>query len=301
MRPYFDIRSSYDNLTINLMCLPIEKETKSPRQAKFHLSLGSTAKTKSLTIYEITRLYSNCSLIFTFVYAHTHHFPRSHKAHTQAHTTYMILKGTRVTIVRIQERSWKKREVERRKLVVHRTWYGLKKVHMLTHGASIQVRSSSGMRLTRRLSLDWPLKASATTVRRGSHLFSRASLLAIVKDENDVASPGCGSLFLSLSLPVAPSRSRTLYPYHHREMVHTERSTLKIFYVRACENVHRTAEFIFRIGDDSTPIGPMLIFTLRPGPLLGQRDAAKWRTDMDENWYSIHFVIKVHLWGSYDF
>lgn len=71
---------------------------------------------------------------------------------------------------------------------------------MLTHGASIQVRSSSGMRLTRRLSLDWPLKASATTVRRGSHLFSRASLLAIVKDENDVASPGCGSLFLSLSL-----------------------------------------------------------------------------------------------------
>lgn len=143
-------------------------------------------------------------------------------------------------------------------------------MHMLTHGASIQVRSSSGMRLTRRLSLDWPLKASATTVRRGSHLFSRASLLAIVKDENDVASPGCGSLFLSLSLPVAPSRSRTLYPYHHR-CVHTERSTLRIFYVRACENVHRTVEFIFRIGDDSTPIGSMLIFILRPGPLLGQR------------------------------
>lgn len=293
MRAYFDIRSSYDNLTINLMCLPIKKETKGSRQAKFHLSLGSTAKTKSLTIYEITRLYSNSSLVPLHFCVSIHITFLVHTKRTHTHTIYTILEGTRVTIVRIQERSWKKREVERRKLVVHRTWYGLKKVHMLTHGASIQVRSSSGMRLTRRLSLDWPLKASATTVRRGSHLFSRASLLAIIKDENDVASPGCGLSFF-LSLPVAPSRSRTLYPYHHR-CVHTERSTLRIFYVRACENVHRTAEFIFRIGDDSTPIGPMLIFTLRPGPLLGQRDVKKWRTDMEENWYSIHFIIKIHL------
>lgn len=198
MRAYFDIPSSCENLTTNLMRLPIKKETKDPRQFKFHLRHLVQLQKRNLS--RSTRSRASIRILPSLSCTYTHHFPRSHKAHTQAHTIYTILEGTRVTIVRIQERSWKKREVERRKLVVHRTWYGLKKVHMLTHGASIQVRSSSGMRLTRRLSLDWPLKASATTVRRGSHLFSRASLLAIVKDENDVASPGCGSLFLSLCL-----------------------------------------------------------------------------------------------------
>lgn len=112
-----------------------------------------------------------------------------------------MLEGTRVTIEQIQEgparHARSKGETRAGRCIGRR--YGLEKVHMLTHGASIQVRSSSGMRLTRRLSLDWSLKASATTVRRGSHLFSRASLLAIVKDDDDVARQDA-LLFLSLSL-----------------------------------------------------------------------------------------------------
>lgn len=81
-------------------------------------------------------------------------------------------------------------------------------MHMLTHGASIQVRSSSGMRLTRRQSLDWSLKASDTTVRRGSHLFSRTSLLAVVKDDDDVA-PGRASSPLFLADVPLLSRARS--------------------------------------------------------------------------------------------
>lgn len=189
------------------MCLPIEKETKGPRQAKFHLSLGSTAKTKSLTIYEITRLYSNCSLIplHFCVSTHTSLSSFTQGAHTSTHHIHDF-KGNQ-SHDRADPGKVLKETRGREAKTRCASDVVLKKVHMLTHGASIQVRSLSGMRLTRRLSLDWPLKASATTVRRGSHLFSRASLLAIVKDENDVASPGCGSLFLSLSLPVAPSRS----------------------------------------------------------------------------------------------
>lgn len=69
------------------MRLPIEKETKGPRQAKFHLSLGSTAKTKSLTIYEITRLYSNCSLIplHFCICTHTSLSSFTQGAHTSTH------------------------------------------------------------------------------------------------------------------------------------------------------------------------------------------------------------------------
>lgn len=46
-------------------------------------SLGSTAKTKSLTIYEITRLYSNSS--FTFMYLYTSLSSFTQGAHTSTH------------------------------------------------------------------------------------------------------------------------------------------------------------------------------------------------------------------------
>lgn len=136
----------------------------------------------------------------------SHNQPTHPPTHTHAHIhgqahTWTMLEGTRVTIEQIQEgparHARSKGETRAGRCIGRR--YGLEKVHMLTHGASIQVRSSSGMRLTRRLSLDWSLKASATTVRRGSHLFSRASLLAIVKDDDDVARQDA-LLFLSLSL-----------------------------------------------------------------------------------------------------
>lgn len=183
-------------------------------------------KAKSLSTCKIIRLYSKTdfwlrqrSTLFTFLrtketrtFYSRHFFSRTTnpptRPHTHTHThihrqthTLMMLEGTRVTIEQIQEgparHARSKGETRAGRCIGRR--YGLEKVHMLTHGASIQVRSSSGMRLTRRLSLDWSLKASATTVRRGSHLFSRASLLAIVKDDDDVARQDA-LLFLSLSL-----------------------------------------------------------------------------------------------------
>lgn len=45
-------------------------------------------------------------------------------------------------------------------------------MHMFTHGVGIQVRSSSGMRLTRWLSLDWSAESFGYSRVRGSHLFA---------------------------------------------------------------------------------------------------------------------------------
>lgn len=223
----FDRRSNYQFSLNSIVSLSVKKESRSNiRRSKLHLPLGSTPFQGKIVVdlQDHPPLFENWFLAPTAIDplhfpAHernthvlltslffSHNQPTHPPTHTHAHIhrqthTLMMLEGRRVTIEQIQEgparHARSKGETRAGRCIGRR--YGLEKVHMLTHGASIQVRSSSGMRLTRRLSLDWSLKASATTVRRGSHLFSRASLLAIVKDDDDVARQDA-LLFLSLSL-----------------------------------------------------------------------------------------------------
>ena len=144
------------------------------------------------------------------------------------------------------------REVERRNSsgpvgCVERTTgtdWKKKRVHMLTHGAkcsgSFVVWDASDSQAKSRLVAE---SFGYNRSSFGSHLFSRASLLAIVKDDDDVARQDA-LLSLSLSLSFSPVSLPRHICVCVCVCVRARAPRPRIFYVRACENVHRRGIYL---------------------------------------------------------
>ena len=156
-----------------------------------------------------------------------------------------------------------------------------KKVHMLTHGASIQVRSSSGMRLTRRQSLDWSLKASVTTVRRWLPPFLAGFSPRDRKRRRWRRAPGRASLSLSLFFSLVSLPRRICV----RVCACTCTDPRRGFSTYGPVKTYTAAEFIFRIGDVTTADPHRRLFPFAwPWRTSAQRDDAKWRA----SWERLH-------------
>lgn len=78
---------SYENLTTNLMRLPIKKETKDPRQFKFHLHHLVQLQKRNLS--RSTRSPASIPILpwslFTFIYLYTSLSSFTQGAHTSTH------------------------------------------------------------------------------------------------------------------------------------------------------------------------------------------------------------------------